>query len=236
MNTLTETLQNLADPEIAEHSQRFFKTGPGEYGERDRFLGIRVPELRKAARKFKHLSLDELGQLLQSEWHEVRLTVLFILVLQYQKADEQLRARIFRFYIHNLDRVNNWDLVDSSASRIAGHYLFDQDRSLLFELAESENLWKRRVAIIATGYFISRGDFDDTFRITEMLLNDDHDLIHKAAGWMIRETGKKDRGAMEKFLARHYRNMPRTMLRYAIEHFPEERRKEYLAGTVSMNS
>jgi 3-methyladenine DNA glycosylase AlkD len=235
MSTLTNFLQQLADPEIAEHSQRFFKTGPGEYGEGDRFLGIRVPELRKAAQKFKHLPLNELGQLLQSEWHEVRLTALFILVLQYQKADEQLRERIFRFYIHihNLDRVNNWDLVDSSASRIAGHYLFDKDRSLLYELAESENLWKRRVAIIATGYFISHGDFDDTFRITEMLLNDDHDLIHKAAGWMIRETGKKDRDAMEKFLVRHYRNMPRTMLRYAIEHLPEERRKEYLAGTVS---
>jgi len=233
MNTLTETLQNLANPKIAEHSQRFFKTGPGEYGEGDRFLGIRVPELRKAARKFRHLALDDLGRLLQSEWHEVRLTALFILVLQYEKADEQLREKIFRFYIQNLDRVNNWDLVDSSASRIAGHYLFDKDRSLLYELAESENLWKLRVAIISTGYFISRGDFDDTFHIAEMLLHDEHDLIHKAAGWMIRETGKKDREAMERFLVSHYRNMPRTMLRYAIEHLPEDRRKAYLAGTVS---
>ncbi|MCC5914723.1 MAG: DNA alkylation repair protein [Balneolaceae bacterium] len=230
MATLTETLYQLADPGIAEHSQGFFKTGPGEYGEGDRFLGIRVPEQRKVARRFRNLSLDELESLLQSEWHELRLTALFILVLQYQKGDAAQRVTIFHFYIRNLDRVNNWDLADSSAGHIAGHYLFDKDRSLLFDLAESENIWKRRVAIIATGAFISHEDLEDTFRISEMLLNDPQDLIHKAVGWMIRETGKKDREAMEAFLLRHYRQMPRTMLRYAIEHLPKERRKEYLEG------
>lgn len=233
MATLTETLQELADPEIAEHSQRFFKTGPGEYGEGDRFLGIRVPEQRKVAKSFRHHSLDELESLLQSEWHEVRLTALFILVLQYQKGDTAQRERIFHFYIRKLDRVNNWDLVDSSARHIAGQYLFDKDRGLLYDLAKSENIWKRRVAIIATGAFISSGDLEDSFRISEMLLNDPHDLIHKAVGWMIRETGKMDREAMEAFLLQHYRQMPRTMLRYAIEHLPKERRKEYLEGTVS---
>lgn len=233
MATLTETLQQLADPGIAEHSQRFFKTGPGEYGEGDRFLGIRVPEQRKVAGTFRNLSLDELESLLQSEWHEVRLTALFILVLQYQNGDAAQRETIFHFYIRNLDRVNNWDLVDSSAGHIAGHHLIDKDRSLLFDLAESENIWKRRVAIIATGAFIRHEDLEDTFRISEMLLNDPQDLIHKAVGWMIRETGKKDREAMEAFLLRHYRQMPRTMLRYSIEHLPKERRKEYLEGTVS---
>lgn len=232
MPTLVETLKHLADPEIAEHSQRFFKTGPGEYGEGDRFLGIRVPVQRKTAKAFRHITLDEIGGLLQSEWHEVRLTALFVLVEQYQKAGQAEKERIYQFYIDNLGRVNNWDLVDSTASKIAGHYLFDKDRSLLYELVQSDNLWERRVAIIATGYFISRGDIEETFKLAELLLNDEHDLIHKATGWMIRETGKKNRKAMERFLIRHYKNMPRTMLRYAIEHLPAERRKEYLIGAV----
>lgn len=233
MPALIEALKQLADPEIAEHSQRFFKTGPGQYGEGDRFLGIRVPVQRKTAKKFRHLTLDEIRGLLQSEWHEVRLTALFVLVEQYQKADQPQKKRIFYFYIENLDRVNNWDLVDSTASKIAGHYLFDKDRSLLYELVQSDNLWKRRVAIIATGYFISMGDIEETFKLAELLLNDQHDLMHKATGWMIRETGKKDREAMERFLTHHYKSMPRTMLRYAIEHLPAERRKEYLEGTLS---
>ena len=233
MPTLIETLKQLADPEIAEHSQRFFKTGPGEYGDGDRFLGIRVPVQRKTAKAFRRLTLEEIAGLLQSEWHEVRLTALFVLVEQYQKADQPQEERIFRFFIENLDRVNNWDLVDSTASKIAGHYLFDKDRSLLYELVQSDNLWERRVAIIATGYFISRGDIEETFRLAELLLDDPHDLMHKATGWMIRETGKRDREAMERFLILHYKNMPRTMLRYAIEHLPAERRKEYLEGTLS---
>lgn len=225
-------LNKLANPDIARHSQRFFKSGPGEYGEGDRFLGIRVPPQRKAARKYRHLSLDEIDELLQSPWHEVRLTALFILVHKYEKADESGREQIFRFYINNLERVNNWDLVDSSAKKIAGQHLYNRDRSILFELAQSENLWKRRAAIIATHYFIDQGDLGDTYRIALILLNDNADLIHKATGWMIRETGRRDRQRMERFLGTHYRKMPRTMLRYAIEHLSEQRRNQYLEGTA----
>jgi 3-methyladenine DNA glycosylase AlkD len=162
----------------------------------------------------------------------VRLTALFILVLKYEKADEKLQEEIFHFYIQNLDRVNNWDLVDSSARQIAGHYLFDKDRSLLFRLAESENLWERRVSIIATHHFINKGDLADTFRISEILLNDEHDLIHKAVGWMLRETGKYDQKALEQFLLKHYQTTPRTMLRYAIGHLSENQRKAYLPAQL----
>lgn len=229
---LLKELNDLANPEIAEHSQRFFKTGPGEYGEGDRFLGIRVPVQRKVARKYSHLSLEEIDELLQSPWHEVRLTALIILVRKYEKADRAFREQIFRFYIDHLNRINNWDLVDTSAGKIVGHYLYKRDRKLLFELAESKNIWKRRVGIIATGYFIAHGDLEDTYRIASILLHDESDLIHKAVGWMIRETGKRNRKRMEEFLSDCYRNMPRTMLRYSIEHLPEPRRQEYLKGTA----
>jgi 3-methyladenine DNA glycosylase AlkD len=229
---LLDELRNLADPEIAAHSQKFFKTGPGEYGEGDRFLGIRVPVQRKLAKQFRQLPLGDIEQLLNSEYHEVRLTSLFILVHQYERTAGEDQEAIFNFYIKHLDRVNNWDLVDSSASQIAGHYLFSRDRSLLDKLASSSNLWKRRTAIISTHYFIKQGDPEYTFRIVKKLLSDSHNLIHKACGWMIRETGKQDRDQMLRFLNTHYLQMPRTMLRYAIEHLPKEFRKSYLDGTA----
>ena len=225
-----QSLRNIASPEIAEHSFRFFKAGPDEYAEGDKFLGIRVPEQRKIARKNRQLPLSEIHKLLQSEYHEIRLTGLFILVYQYEKADPSRQKEIFQFYMENLDRVNNWDLVDSSAKYIAGHFLFDKDRSVLYKLADSENLWERRVSVLTTFYFIDQGDFSTTLDICEKLLNDDEDLIHKATGWMLREIGKKEKQVLTQFLDKHSKNMPRTMLRYAIEKLPENERQGYLKG------
>ncbi len=226
-------LRRLADDTIAQHSQGFFKTGKGEYGEGDRFLGIRVPVIRKQARQFSAMPLNEAGQLLRSPWHEERLCALFILVEKYRKADAPARKSIFRLYKSNLKHINNWDLVDSSAHQIVGAYLEDKDRALLYEFAQSNNLWKRRIAMVATCHYIKKGDLRDALRIAEILLPDREDLIHKAAGWMLREVGKQDTAALKAFLRKHCRAMPRTMLRYAIERFPEPERKKYLAGTPS---
>ena len=223
-----QVLQDLANPEIAEHSFRFFKAGPGEYAEDDKFLGVRVPDQRKIARKNRTLPLSEIQKLLQSDYHEVRLTGLFILVYQYEKADHSRQKEIFRFYNNNLNHVNNWDLVDSSAKYIAGHYLFDKDRSIVYKLANSNNLWERRVSVLTTFYFIDRDDFSTTLDICEKLLDDNEDLIHKATGWMLREIGKKDKAVLTDFLNNHYKSMPRTMLRYAIEKLPEVERQRYL--------
>ncbi len=223
-----QALQDLANPEIAEHSFRFFKAGPGEYAEDDKFLGVRVPDQRKIARKNRTLPLSEIQKLLQSDYHEVRLTGLFILVYQYEKADHSRQKEIFRFYNNNLNHVNNWDLVDSSAKYIAGHYLFDKDRSIVYKLANSNNLWERRVSVLTTFYFIDRGDFSTTLDICEKLLDDNEDLIHKATGWMLRKIGKKDKAVLTDFLNNHYKSMPRTMLRYAIEKLPEVERQRYL--------
>lgn len=229
---IIDALRSIANPEVANHSMRFFKTGKGEYGEGDRFLGIRVPEQRKIARKHRDLPLDEVRTLLESEFHEVRLTGLLILVYQYEKADADRQVKIYHFYMNHLQYVNNWDLVDSSAKYIAGHYLFNKDRQVLFDLAKSENLWERRVAILTTFYSIDQGDFTTTLKISEILLDDDEDLIHKAVGWMLREVGKQDKLELFSFLKKHYKNMPRTMLRYAIEKLPEKERKMYLKGEI----
>jgi 3-methyladenine DNA glycosylase AlkD len=175
-------LQSIADPDIASHSLRFFKAGPGEYAEGDRFLGVRVPAQRKLAKKYRNLSHDEVQKMLESEYHEVRLTGLLILVCQYEKADSDRQEKIYRFYMQNLYAVNNWDLVDSTAKYITGHYLFDKDRSVLHQLAASSSLWKRRVALLSTFYFIDRSDFSTTLQIIETLLDDEEDLIQKAAG------------------------------------------------------
>lgn len=221
-------LRKIADPKIAEHSQRFFKTGPGEYGEGDKFLGIRVPNIREVAKKFKELSLDETEQLLQSKYHEERLCALIILSNRSKKADPEEQKAIFDLYLENTEFVNNWDLVDTSAEDIVGSYLIDKDRNILYELAESDDLWERRIAVMSTFYFIKNDDFDDTLALAEILINDDHDLIHKAVGWMLREIGKRDLEIEEGFLDQHAKNMPRTMLRYAIEKFPEKKRQFYL--------
>lgn len=224
-----QALREIADPEIAEHSQRFFKTGAGEYGEGDQFLGIRVPNIRKVAREFKNLSLEETEKLLHSDWHEERLCALIILSNRSQKADDRGLKKIFELYLANTEHVNNWDLVDTSAEDIVGRYLADKDRNLLYNLAQSKSLWERRIAIISTFHFIKNEEFDDTLAISELLLDDDHDLIHKAVGWMLREVGKRDQDTEEKFLDEHKHVMPRTMLRYAIEKFPESKRQQYLA-------
>ncbi len=226
-------LRKLARPETAEFAARFFKTGPGQYGEGDQFLGLKVPEQRAVARKFKDLSLAECEKLLQSPVHEDRLTSLLILVGQFKRGDQKAHQQIYEIYLANTDWVNNWDLVDSSAGYIVGSYLEHRDRSVLERLARSDSLWERRVAIIATFYFIMQGDSEWTFKIATILLRDQEDLIHKAVGWMLREVGKRcSRQVEEEFLRAHYKQMPRTMLRYSIEHFSPTERQAYLAGTV----
>ena len=225
-------LKALGDPAKAAHAQGFFKTGSGEYGEGDKFLGIRVPEQRKIAHAHKNLPLDEVTKLLKSEWHEARLTALFILVAHYKKGDEKTRGAIYRLYLDHTAYVNNWDLVDSSAHFIVGPHLAPDERDVLDKLAISDSLWERRISMIATYHYIKLGEFGDAFRIAEILVQDEQDLIHKAVGWMLREIGKRKQDAEEAFLQKHYRSMPRTMLRYAIERFTEPLRKKYLEGVI----
>jgi 3-methyladenine DNA glycosylase AlkD len=223
-------LRSSANSIIAEHSQRFFKTGKGEYGEGDKFLGIRVPVLRKHAKQFLDLPLKETTSLLQSQYHEERLCALLILVLKFSKVSDREKQAIYRLYLRNTQFINNWDLVDSSAHQIVGRFLTDSDKQPLYRLAKSSSLWERRIAIIATYHFIKSGQFTDTLKLSKILLLDDHDLMHKAVGWMLREVGNRDRAAEVAFLQVHYPKMPRTMLRYAIEKFPERERQRYLKG------
>ena len=206
---------------------RFFRTGPGEYGEGDEFLGLKVPQIRKLAREFRALPLKEVEGLLKSKWHEARLLALVILVDQFERADERMRDAIFRLYLRSTKFINNWDLVDASAPHIVGAHI--KDRSLLTKLARSKSLWERRIAIVATQHFIRNHDLKDTFRLAKNLLDDKHDLIHKATGWMLREAGKRDRDALVAFLEEHATRMPRTMLRYAIEKFPPALRRRLMA-------
>jgi len=229
---IRQRLEALADPERASVSQRFFKTGPGEYGEGDVFRGVRVPLLRKLSRAYRELSPEAVDELLRSPIHEERLLSLFILVLRFQQAGSTERRRIYTLYLKRLDRINNWDLVDASAEHIVGAYLSDRSRTPLYRLARSPVLWERRIAIMATFHYIKHLQFDDTFKIADMLLEDKEDLIHKAVGWMLREIGKRDLPREECFLVERYHRMPRTMLRYAIERFPEERRQAYLKGNI----
>jgi 3-methyladenine DNA glycosylase AlkD len=205
----------------------FFKTGPGSYSEHDQFIGVSVPELRKIAKIFPHISLDELQELLYSKTNEVRLLALIILVAQYQTSNEKAQAERYEFYRKHLSQVNNWNLVDASAHHIIGAHLFDRKRNSLLELAKSAAMWERRISIVSTGYFIRKHDLAWTFKIARLLLNDEHDLIHKAVGWMLREAGKRDESTLIAFLDEHAVAMPRTMLRYAIEKFPEVKRKHY---------
>lgn len=205
----------------------FFKTGPGEYAEHDQFLGVTTPILRILARSLDQLSLKDLSQVIASPYNESRLLALLILVKQYNKATLEEKNRIFQFYQDNLQHINNWNLVDSSAHLILGAHLETSDKTLLLDLAKSKVLWERRVAIVATWHYIKKGDFEWTFKIAKMLLNDPHDLIHKATGWMLREAGKKDIKKLITFLDEHAKKMPRTMLRYAVEKFPKETRLKY---------
>ena len=228
-------LKSMADPDKAVILQRFFKTGLGQYGEGDIFIGVTVPQSRKIAKKFSQLQLVEVKTLLYSRIHEERLVALLILVWRYSSAldNREEKEEIVKFYLDNIKQVNNWDLVDLSAPNILGAHLIDnRDRRLLYRLAKSENVWERRVAILATYHFIRNGDFSYTLKIAEMLLQDRHDLIHKAVGWMLREVGKRDVTAQEAFLEKYWSVMPRTMLRYAIERLPENKRLHYKKNPI----
>ena len=220
----------LRNARRAEGVARFFKTGPGEYGAGDRFLGIDLPTLRRLVREFAALPLGEVATALASPWHEERLVALLLLVRRYQRGTSRDREAIYRLYMRRRTRVNNWDLVDLSAEHIVGAHLVNGSRTVLTALARSPRLWDRRIAIIATAHYIKRGEFGPTLQLARLLLGDEHDLIHKAVGWMLREVGKRDRAVEEAFLRRHAHRMPRTMLRYAIERFPERLRKRYLAA------
>ena len=222
-------LASLASAAVATSSARFFKTGPGQYGEGDVFIGVRVPVLRKLAKEFRGLPLPEIDVLLCSTIHEERLLAILILSQSLNRCDAEHRKLVYDFYMSRTEHVNNWDLVDTSAPAIVGGYLADKSRKPLMKLAKSKSLWERRIAIIATQHFIRLGQFDDTLSISRMLLSDHQDLIHKAAGWMLREVGERDFLPLVQFLDEHASNMPRTMLRYAIEHFPADERKAYLA-------
>jgi 3-methyladenine DNA glycosylase AlkD len=223
----------LADPTIAKHSQRFFKTAEGQYGHGDVFWGLRVPTLRQAVKPCKNLCLQDVKTLLTSEVHELRLFALLLLVEQYKHGSLQQQQDIFDVYLQHTRFINNWDLVDSSASPIIGAHLASQNRNILYQLAGSSLLWERRIAIMATLHFIRNDDFSDTLKIAKVLVLDEHDLIHKAVGWMLREVGNRSKVIERHFLLEHYNVMPRTMLRYAIEKFPEIERQQFLKGKAA---
>ncbi len=229
---IKERLKQLANKEKAEVLQRFFKTGPGEYGEGDVFLGIKVPDLRKVAKDFQDISTEDVIVLLESAIHEERLLALLVLVRKYVKGNETAKKRIYRLYLKKTKFINSWDLVDGSAHHIVGDYLMDKNKAPLYRLAKSEDLWERRIAMLATFYFIKHGKYEETLKIARILLTDREDLIHKAVGWMLREIGKREMIFEEMFLKQHYKEMPRTMLRYAIEKFPEPKRQKYLKGEI----
>jgi len=229
LKQLKSELKNLADPKRAEILKRFFKTGKGEYGEGDIFLGLISDQMKQAAKKYFGLTLADIQKFLNSKIHEERMAALKILVLQYGRTDEEkTKKQLADFYLRNAKRINNWDLVDVSCHFILGDYLLKRPRKILYKLARSKNLWEKRIAIISTFAFIRANQFGDTLKICEILLKDEHDLIHKATGWMLRESGKRDQAVLENFLRKHYKTMPRTMLRYAIEKLSEKKRKFYL--------
>lgn len=232
-NPVKVALKKVSNKEYAIHSQRFFKTGKGEYGEGDVFIGVRMPQQRQVAKEFKDLSLNQITELVHSKIHEERMTGLIILVNQFKKEkDSTQRKKLYNYYVKNFKYINNWDLVDVTCQHIVGAYLENQDRKLLYQWARSKHLWTKRIAMVSSGRFIKNGEVKDLFAIAEILLEDDHDLIHKAVGWMIREAWKKQPKPAEAFLKKHCKKMPRTMLRYAIEKFPEAKRQKYLKGTV----
>ena len=221
-------LRNLADRNVAKASQRFIKTGKGEYGEGDKFIGVRVPTIRAIAKQHKDLSVAKVTTILHSPYHEERLLALIMLVNLFEKGSTETRVEIYKNYLANTKYINGWDLVDSSAHQIVGGYLLDKKRSKLDTLSRSSMLWERRISIIATYHFIKQDQFDDTLRIAKKLLSDNEDLIHKAVGWMLREVGNRNRSVEVTFLDKYHQQMPRTMLRYAIEKFDKKQRQHYL--------
>lgn len=230
---LITELQQYADPKAAQSEARFFKAYDGGYGEGDMFLGLKVPLIRKVAMHFKLLGLAEIEKLLDSPLHEHRQAALMIMVAQTKRASAEHRKALYDLFLRRADAVNNWDLVDGSAPDIVGGFLYDKPREILYRLARSTNVWERRIAIVATYYFIRHKELDDTFMIATILLQDRHDLMHKATGWMLRETGKRDQAALSRFLDRYAHEMPRTMLRYAIEHYSPEERQQYMRARVA---
>lgn len=222
--TITSELQALTNAEKREIFPRFFKAGKGEYGEGDRFLGVTVPNIRAIAKLHKDISIEEIRELLQSEWHEVRLCALIIMVEKSKKKDEALRKELFNLYLSQTKRINNWDLVDLSCRFIIGEYLLDKSRDILYQLAQSSLLWDNRIAIVSTYAFIRKGQLEDTYALSDLMMHHPHDLMHKAIGWMLREAGKRDSERLYDYVMSHRADMPRTMLRYAIEKFsPKER-------------
>lgn len=238
MSLLTEQIRAVLTEKInpvkAAFLPKYFKAIPGGYGEGDFFMGISVPDQRAVAKDFfKEISLSELSELLKDRFHELRMMALFMLVYKYKKLKEDSeRKELVEFYLAHLDGINNWDLVDSSCYQILGHYFFKRDKNLFYEFADSGNLWKQRIAIISSFYWINKGDFSDALVLVEKLLNHPHDLIHKAVGWALREIGDQDFNAEYEFLRKHYQSMPRTALRYAIEKLPEEIRQDFLKGRI----
>ena len=222
--TITNELQALSDAEKREIFPKFFKAGKGEYGEGDRFLGVTVPNIRAIAKLHKDISIEEIRDLIQSEWHEVRLCALIIMVENSKKKDEALRKELFNLYLSQTERINNWDLVDLSCRFIIGEYLLDKSRDILYQLAQSPLLWDNRIAIVSTYAFIRKGQLEDTYALSDLMMQHPHDLMHKAIGWMLREAGKRDPERLYDYVMSHRADMPRTMLRYAIEKFsPKER-------------
>jgi len=232
ISDLKKELRNFADFKKSNILLKFFKTGIGEYGEGDIFLGIIVPNTRKVAKKYIDLEFADIKELLYSKIHEERLCALLILVEKFSIADEKEMKNVFNFYIKNTKQINNWDLVDLSAPKIIGAYLLNKPKNILYKMAVSKNLWKKRISIISTFTFIKAGKYSDSFKIAEILMDDKHDLIHKAVGWMLREIGKRSLKDEISFLNKYYKKMSRTMLRYAIEKFPEEKRQFYLKKFV----
>ena len=233
IESLKKDLKKKSSKSKAKVMQNFFKTNPGEYAEGDVFLGVSVPETRKIAKKYSDLDIFSIQDLLNSKIHEERLLALLILVNNYQKSGEEQKYKILQFYLQNAKQINNWDLVDLTADKILGHYLQDKPKDILYQLASSNSLWEKRIAIISTFHFVKNNQFQDTLQISEILLNDKHDLIHKAVGWMLREIGKRSLPTLEAFLKQNLKEMPRTALRYAIEKFSENKRQKYLNGKIN---
>ena len=223
---IIKELKEASNPAKAKIFQRFFKTGKGEYGEGDIFLGLTSPEIKKITQKYNNLKLIQVEKLLASKTHECRVAALRILAHQFKESPE--KEKIVEFYLKNIKYINNWDLVDMSAGKILGEYLLNKNKTIIYDLAKSKDLWKKRIAMVSCFGLIKNNEFKDALKISELLLNDSHDLIHKAVGWMLREIGKRDLKTEEGFLKKHYKKMPRTMLRYAIEKFPENKRKFYM--------
>lgn len=226
------SLNRLANKKDAAMQRGYFKTGKGEYGEGDIFIGVRVPKIRNLVKQYQHAPISVPKQLLKSKIHDERQLALFMFVDLFNRSEEAVQKSIFDYYLKHTRHINNWDLVDISADKIVGAWLFKRNRAPIRKMVKSESLWERRISIISTFYFIRQYDFRDTLKFAKRLLKDKHDLIHKATGWMMREVGKRDQRVEEQFLKQHYKKMPRTMLRYAIEKFPETTRKKYLQGKI----